>query len=55
MKGASIEATDNDTETPLYLAPRNGQTGMVELILSKGVSIEARNIYSSGPVIIANF
>ena len=39
--GASIDATDVNDRTPLHNAATRGNTGTVELLLSKGASTEA--------------
>ena len=44
QKGALIEATNEDTETPLHLVARGGHTDTVELLVMKGASIEATDI-----------
>ena len=39
-QGSSIEALNNDGNSPLHLATRGGHTDTVELLLNKGASIE---------------
>ena len=51
--GTSIEATDNDKNTPLHLAACIGHTSMVDLLLRKGASTEARNIFYQTPLELA--
>jgi ankyrin repeat protein len=40
-KGASVSATDQNGETPLYWAAANVNLPMIELLLSKGASVKA--------------
>ena len=49
-KGASIEATDKDSNTLLHHAAQRGYTSTVELLLSKGALIEATNKYNNTPL-----
>ena len=48
--GASIEAVDEDIDTPLHLAAWNGHIRTVELLLSKGASTKVVNKYKSTPL-----
>ena len=49
-KGATIEATDREGDTPLHLAAMRSSTSTVKLLLSEGASIEARNTYYRTPL-----
>ena len=53
MKGALIEATDSNSNTPLHTAAMHGHTDVVELLLGKGASIEAINKDNSTPMEVA--
>ena len=44
-KGASIEAMDTNSNTPLLLAAQYGHTNLVEMLLGKGALIEAMQQY----------
>ncbi len=42
-RGADINATDGDEQTPLHVAAFGGDTGMVKLLISKGADLTAKN------------
>ncbi|WCR53691.1 MAG: Phosphocholine transferase AnkX [Wolbachia endosymbiont of Ctenocephalides orientis wCori] len=42
-KGANVNAKDNDGNTLLHLAAKDGHTAVVELLIGKGVDITANN------------
>ncbi|RIB22050.1 ankyrin repeat-containing domain protein, partial [Gigaspora rosea] len=48
-----IEATDNNDETALYEAMRNGHTKVVELLQEKGANSYAANKHGWAPLHIA--
>ncbi|RIB12181.1 ankyrin repeat-containing domain protein, partial [Gigaspora rosea] len=48
-----IEAIDNNKETALYEAMRNGHKGVVKLLRKKGANSYARNKYGWAPIHVA--
>ncbi|KAK2591885.1 hypothetical protein QQS21_010409 [Conoideocrella luteorostrata] len=53
-KGADIEFSTNDIETPLHLASGNGCLSTAELLLSEGADIEFADIHEWTPLLIAS-
>ena len=52
--GADPNARDNDGNTPLHLASRNGHVEVAEMLLDLGVDPNARNNYNTIPLHFAS-
>lgn len=44
-RGADIDAKDENEETALLVAARNGYTAIVELLVDKGADLETKNVH----------
>jgi ankyrin repeat protein len=55
MKRANINGLNNDDETALHVASRNGKANVVQLLLDYGADVEAWNIRKTAALQEASF
>ena len=50
LKGADVNAKNNDSQTPLHFAAAKGETQLVKLLISKGAELNAKDSYGFTPL-----